>query len=256
MIFTDTHTHLYLPEFDKDRDLVMENALKNNITRFFLPNIDSTTTLALLALSDAYPKNCFPMMGLHPGSVKENFEEELELVKVALNTNRFYAIGEIGIDLYWDKTFIKEQKIAFQQQIELAKKYALPIVIHMRDAFDETFEIVQAMNDEKLSGIFHCFSGTLEQANKIISLGGFKLGIGGVLTFKNAGLDRVIKEVDTKHLVLETDSPYLSPVPFRGKRNESAYLINVAQTLAELHSISLEQVADITTENSKTIFGI
>ena len=256
MIFTDTHTHLYLPEFDQDRDPVMENALKKNITRFFLPNIDSTTTNALLALSAAYPKNCFPMMGLHPGSVKENFEEELELVKEALNNHTFYAVGEIGIDLYWDKTFIKEQRTAFQKQIELAKKHALPIVVHMRDAFDETFEIVQALNDEKLWGIFHCFSGTLKQANKIISLGGFKLGIGGVLTFRNAGLDRVIKEVDTKHLVLETDLPYLSPVPYRGKRNESAYLINVAQTLAELHGLSLEQVADITTENSKTIFGI
>ena len=210
----------------------------------------------MLALAMAYPENCFPMMGLHPGSVKENYEEELKLVEAELSRQKFYAVGEIGIDLYWDKTFIREQKIAFQKQIAMAKKHALPIVIHMRNSFNETYEIVEALNDEELSGIFHCFSGSLEQAKKIISLGGFKLGIGGVLTFKNSGLDEVIREIDIKHLVLETDSPYLAPVPYRGKRNESAYLVNVAEKLAELHHISIEEVANITTENSKVVFGI
>lgn len=256
MILTDTHTHLYLEEFDGDRKDVIENAMKKNIKRFFLPNIDSSTVNAMLALADAYPGNCFPMMGLHPGSVKENYEAELKLVEAGLAQQKFYAVGEIGIDLYWDKTFIGEQKIAFQKQIELAKKHALPIVIHMRDSFNETYEIVEALNNEQLSGIFHCFSGTLEQAKKIISLGGFKLGIGGVLTFKNSGLDKVISEIDIKHLVLETDSPYLAPVPYRGKRNESAYLVNVAEKLAELHHTSVEEVANITTENSRVIFGV
>ncbi len=253
-MLTDTHAHLYLDDFDNDRDRVIENAIQLGITQFFLPNIDSSSIDALLALSNAYPENCFPMMGLHPCSVKENFEEELTLVEEWLSKEKFYAIGETGIDLYWDKTFFSHQEIVFRKQIELAKKFKLPIVIHSRNSFDEIDKIIDELNDDNLKGIFHCFSGTIEQAEKIIAYGGFKLGIGGVVTFKNAGLDKVINQIDLKHIVLETDSPYLAPVPHRGKRNESGYLLLIAQKVAAIYNIPVEKLAEITTGNAKAIF--
>ena len=256
MTLTDTHTHLYLKEFDHDRNRVIENAMQLGVTRFFLPNIDSSSIDDLLTLTNTYPENCFPMMGLHPCSVKENFEEELAFVEDWLSKSKFYAIGEIGIDLHWDKTFFKQQEAAFRKQIGLAKKFKLPIVIHSRNSFDEIFNIIDDVNDDDLKGIFHCFSGTLEQAEKIIAYGGFRLGIGGVVTFKNAGLDKVVSQIDVKHIVLETDAPYLAPAPHRGKRNESAYLLHTAQKVADLYNISVDEIAEITTCNSKAIYGI
>lgn len=256
MLFYDTHTHLYLEEFAVDRQETIQRAVEAGVDKFFLPNIDSTSIEGMLQMEKDFPRRCFPMMGLHPCSVKGNYQTQLKEVKSWLDKHKFYAIGEIGIDLYWDKTFEEEQKTVFKEQIILAKKHKLPIVIHLRNAFDETFEIVEQLNDANLKGIFHCFSGTKEQAEKIISLGGFKLGIGGVVTFKNAGLDKAIMDINPEHLVLETDSPYLAPVPFRGKRNESAYLLLVAQKLAEIYNLPLEKIASITTANANEVFDI
>lgn len=256
MILTDTHTHLYSEQFKDDIDEVVQKAIKLGISRFFLPNIDSGYTNALLALAKKYPDNMFPMMGLHPCSVKADYQQELEHVEKMLSAHQVVAIGEIGIDLYWDKTFLKEQQAAFRYQIRLAKANNLPFVIHCRDAFDEIFEILDEENDENMRGIFHCFTGNLEQAQKIINYGGFKLGIGGVVTFKNAGLDKVVEQLDLAHLVLETDAPYLAPVPYRGKRNESAYLTEIATKIASLKQVSLEEVASITTKNSIEVFGV
>jgi len=206
-------------------------------------------------LGKKYPNNCFPMMGLHPTSVKENYKEELAVVEEWLAKEKFCAVGEIGIDLYWDKTLLKEQQEAFRYQIDLAKKYELPFVIHCRDSFNEIFEILDEMNDEKMRGIFHCFTGNVEQANHIINYGDFKIGIGGVVTFKNSGLDKTVEQIDLEHLVLETDSPYLAPTPFRGKRNESTYLYNIAEKVADIYNLPIETVAEVTTENSKKVFG-
>lgn len=256
MILTDTHTHLYSEQFKDDIDEVVQKAIDLGITRFFLPNIDSGYTNALLALAKKYPDNMFRMMGLHPCSVKADYQQELEHVEKMLSEHQVVAIGEIGIDLYWDKTFFKEQQAAFRYQIRLAKANNLPFVIHCRDAFDEIFEILDEENDENMRGIFHCFTGNLEQAQKIINYGGFKLGIGGVVTFKNAGLDKVVEQISLEHLVLETDAPYLAPVPYRGKRNESAYLIEIATKIASLKQVSLEEVASITTKNSIEVFGV
>lgn len=256
MILTDTHTHLYSEQFKDDIDEVVQKAINLGISRFFLPNIDSGYTAALLALAKKYPDNMFPMMGLHPCSVKADYQQELTHVEKMLPEHQVVAIGEIGIDLYWDKTFFKEQQAAFRHQIRLAKANNLPFVIHCRDAFDEIFEILDEENDENMRGIFHCFTGNLEQAQKIINYGGFKLGIGGVVTFKNAGLDKVVEQINLEHLVLETDAPYLAPVPYRGKRNESAYIIEIATKVANLKQVSLEEVAKITTTNSKTVFGV
>jgi len=256
MILTDTHTHLYSEQFKEDIDEVVQKAINLGISRFFLPNIDSGYTNALLALAKKYPDNMFPMMGLHPCSVKTNYQQELEQVEKMLSEHQVIAIGEIGIDLYWDNTFFKEQQAAFRHQIRLAKANNLPFVIHCRDAFDAIFEILDEENDENMRGIFHCFTGNLEQAQKIINYGGFKLGIGGVVTFKNAGLDKVVEQINLEHLVLETDAPYLAPVPYRGKRNESAYIIEIATKVANLKQVSLEEVAKITTINSKTVFGV
>ncbi|MDF1551292.1 MAG: TatD family hydrolase [Bacteroidales bacterium] len=256
MNFIDTHTHLFLEEFNKDRDLVIESAIAKGVNQFFLPNIDSSSIDDLINLSTKYPDNCFPMMGLHPTSVKENFEEELELVEKYLEKEKFYGVGETGIDLYWDKTFIEEQERAFRYQIKLAKKYKLPIIIHVRDSFDEVFKIVDELNDDSLTGIFHCFSGDYIQAEKIIGYKGFKLGIGGVITFKNSNLSEIISKIDLQHIVLETDAPFLSPVPKRGRRNESAYLIYIAQKIADLHNISIETVAEISTKNARQLFKI
>lgn len=254
MILTDTHTHLYLDQFDEDRDEVITRAINQGVQRIFLPNIDSTTTAAMNALCAQFPKNCFPMMGLHPCSVKNNWQDELDHVKAELDTGRYCAVGEIGMDLYWDKTHLAEQKQAFATQTEWAKELKLPIVIHVRDSFNETFEVVEALNDHNLTGIFHCFTGTLQQAQRIIDFGGFKLGIGGVVTFKNSGLDEIVKQIPLKHLVLETDAPYLTPAPYRGKRNETGYVILVAEKLAEIYDLSVSEIASITTQNSIEVF--
>lgn len=256
MIFTDTHTHLYSNQFDEDREQVIETCLNDEITRLFLPNIDKNSVDGMMSLVNQYPNNCFPMIGIHPCSVNQDWKQEIKEYEQLLTQHKFYAIGEIGIDLYWDKTFVNEQKEAFEYQILLAKKEKLPIVIHARDSFNEIFEIVDKHNDENLTGIFHCFTGTIEQAQKIMNYGGFKMGIGGVVTFKNAGLDKVVAQIPMEYLVLETDSPYLAPHPYRGKRNESSYLKIIAHKIAELKGISIQEVADITTANSKQIFGI
>lgn len=255
MVLTDSHTHLYSEAFDEDRDEVIKKALDNGVERFFIPAIDSSYTDAMFALEKAYPKNMFLMMGLHPTHVKGNYLEELRHVENLLSKRRFYAVGEIGIDLYWDRTFLKEQQEAFRYQIRLAKKHRLPIVIHCRDAFDEIFEVLEGEKGKGLYGIFHCFTGTLEQAKKAISYN-MKLGIGGVATFKNGKIDSFLKELDMKHIVLETDAPYLAPVPYRGKRNESAYLVHVVAKLSDIYGKHAEEIAEITTENTKTVFGI
>ena len=253
---TDTHTHLYSEEFDADRNEMMQKAIQAGVTRFFVPSIDSTYTQKMYDLEKQYSENVFLMMGLHPCYVKpETFEQELIHVEQELASKKFYAVGEIGIDLYWDKTTLHIQKMAFKRQIQLAKKHQLAINIHCRDAFDEIFEVLESEKSDDLFGIFHCFTGDFEQAKKAISLG-MKLGIGGVATFKNGKIDQFLNQIDLKHLVLETDSPYLAPVPYRGKRNESSYTLLVAQKLAEIYNLPLEEIAKITTENSKQIFGI
>ncbi len=255
MTITDTHTHLYSEEFDIDRDEMMQRALNAGVTRFFIPAIDSNYIQKMYALEANYPENVFLMMGLHPTYVKDNYLDELQMVEQQLASRKFYAIGEIGIDLYWDKTHLKEQQIAFRRQIQLAKKYKLPIVIHCRDAFDEIFEILEEEKSADLFGIFHCFSGTHKQALQAISYN-MKLGIGGVVTFKNGKIDQFINQIDLSHIVLETDSPYLAPLPFRGKRNESSYIVNVVDKLASLYRLPSQEIAIQTTENSKAIFGI
>lgn len=255
MILTDTHTHLYSEAFDEDRHEAIARAIDIGVNRFFIPAIDSSYTKAMYDLEKSYPSNVFLMMGLHPTHVKENYKEELKHVEEQLLERQFYAVGEIGIDLYWDKTFLKQQQEAFAYQIQLAKKYKLPIVIHCRDAFDEIFEVLEQEKGADLFGIFHCFTGTLEQAHKVISYG-MKLGVGGVATFKNGKIDQFLNKIDLKHIVLETDSPYLAPVPYRGKRNESAYLIEVLQKLALIYNLSKTEIANRTTANSKEVFGV
>ena len=255
MILTDTHTHLYSSQFDEDRTQMINSCIDKGISRLFLPNIDSDSIGGMLALEKEFPNNCYAMMGLHPCSVADNYKVELALVEEWLSKRNFCAIGEIGIDLYWDKSTLANQQDAFRTQINWAKERDLPFVIHCRDAFDEIFEIMDELNDDKMRGIFHCFTGNIAQANHIINYKGFKLGIGGVVTFKNAGLDKVVEQIDLKHLVLETDSPYLAPMPYRGKRNESSYLINIVDKISDLHSVSIDEVAKITTANSKEVFG-
>ena len=254
-IFTDTHTHLYSEEFEQDRGEMIQRAINAGVSRFFIPAIDSTCTQAMYDLEQDFPENVFLMMGLHPTYVKDNFEAELAHVASELAKRKFYAIGEIGIDLYWDKTHLKEQQIAFRQQIQWAKQYKLPIVIHCREAFDEIFEILEEEKSPELFGIFHCFSGTYEQALQAISYN-MLLGIGGVVTFKNGKIDQFLDRIDLQHIVLETDSPYLAPIPFRGKRNESSYVVNVAAKLAAIYNLSVTEIAQITTENAKRVFGI
>ncbi len=255
MIITDTHTHLYSEAFDEDREAMMKRAIEANVKRFFIPAIDSTYTEAMLQLEKAFPEHVFLMAGLHPTHVKDNYKTELAHVESQLASRSFCAVGEIGIDLYWDKTTLDIQLEAFQHQIHLAKQYKLPIVIHCRDAFDEIFEVLEQEKSDELYGIFHCFTGTLDQAHQAISYN-MKLGIGGVVTFKNGKIDQFINQIDLKHIVLETDSPYLAPKPFRGKRNESAYINKVLEKLSELYEIRETEIARITTQNSKDIFKI
>lgn len=256
MIFTDTHTHLYSKDFEPDRKLLINKALDAGIKRLFMPNISRESIAGMLEVEAEFPEYCFPMMGLHPCSVAEDVEEELKTVEEWLAKRKFTAIGEIGIDLYWDKTFFKQQQDAFRRQIQLAKKYALPYVIHSRNSFDETMEIVSEFKNDRIKAIFHCFSGNVKQAEQIIEAGDFKLGIGGVVTFKNSGLDKVVEAIDLEHLVLETDAPYLAPAPYRGKRNEPEYLILIAKKIAEIKQRSLEEVAAATTANSVYVFGV
>jgi TatD DNase family protein len=253
-MFIDTHIHLYAEEFDADRDLLIQRALKNNVAKFYLPNVDSESITRMHGLEKNYPDNCFAMMGLHPCSVKENVYDELKLSEEWLKKRKYAAIGEIGIDLYWDKTFYKEQVHAFKTQIQWALDYNYSIIIHCRDAFDQVYECLTSFH--KLpKGIFHCFSGNVEQAKKIIALNNFKLGIGGVLTFKNSGLDKVVSEIEIEHLVLETDAPYLAPAPQRGRRNEPVFILEVAKRLAEIKEISLFEVEEITEKNAQFIFS-
>lgn len=253
MVLTDTHAHLYLEQFDVDRDQMVQRAFDAGVKYMLLPNIDRNSAPKMLDLCDKYPDNLFPMIGLHPTDVKENFEDELQMISGYLSRRKFYAIGETGIDLYWDKTHLKEQKAALRYQVQLAKDHGLPLVLHVRESFDEIFEVIDQMADEQLTGVFHCFTGNLAQAQHAISLG-FKLGLGGVLTYKNSGLDKVAEALDSDHFVLETDSPYLTPAPFRGKRNESAYVRFVAERLAAIKKMTLEEVARITTTNAQRLF--
>ena len=253
-MFVDTHTHLYSEEFNTDIDTALQKAIDAGVEKFFLPNIDSSSAAGMHTLCEKYPQRCFAMMGLHPCSVKENYKEELAIAYKYLQSKKYIAVGEIGIDLYWDKTFYTQQVEAFEMQINWALEFNLPIVIHCRNSFDEIYEVLCSL--KKLpKGIFHCFSGNAEQAQKIIDNTGFKLGIGGVITFKNSGLDKAIENIDLKHLVLETDAPYLAPVPYRGKRNESAYIPLIAAKLAEVKKCSLLEVANVTTANAQEIFG-
>lgn len=255
MNFIDTHSHLYSDQFDSDRDLIIENAINKGVTKIILPAIDSSYTQKMYELEQQYPDTIFLMMGLHPCDVKENYLDELLFIENELKSRKFCAIGEIGIDLFWDKTTLDIQKIAFQKQIQLAKQYKLPINIHCRDAFEEVFKVLELEKGDDLFGVFHCFSGTIEDAKRAISYN-LKLGIGGVVTFKNGKIDQFLNEIPIEHLVLETDSPYLAPVPFRGKRNESSYIPLIAEKLASIYNISVNEVAFITTQTAQNIFKI
>jgi TatD DNase family protein len=254
-MLTDTHTHLYSEAFDSDRSAVVQRALDAGVSRFFIPAIDSDYTQKMLDLEAAFPKHVFLMMGLHPTHVNENAKQELARVKSWLDKRKFYAVGEIGIDLYWDKTYLKAQQEAFQTQVRWAKERKMPINIHCREAFDEVFEILESEKSPDLRGIFHCFTGNLAQAQKALSYN-LKLGIGGVVTFKNGQIDRFLNKIPLSEIVLETDAPYLAPTPFRGKRNESAYLQNIVEKLVEIYGLSPEQIARKTTENALEVFDI
>lgn len=253
MKFTDTHTHLYSEAFDEDQDTMIQRAIEAGVTRFFIPAIDSEYTGRMYALEKKYPNEMFLMAGLHPTHVKENYEEELAHVALQFKERDFYAVGEIGIDLYWDKSTLAIQQDAFKRQIQLAKQYQKPIVIHCREAFDEVFEVLESEKGDDLYGIFHCFTGTKEQALQAISYK-MKLGIGGVTTFKNGKIDQFLAEIPLEHIVLETDAPYLSPVPYRGKRNESSYLVLVAEKLATIYQRPLDEIAQITSTNANEVF--
>ncbi len=255
MDFIDTHAHLYAEEFDLDRDEMMNRSLEAGVSKILLPNIDIESIDGLLALADKFPHNCFPMMGLHPCSVKENYQEELAAIKRTLfNGRKYVAVGEIGIDLYWDKSRWIEQQDAFITQCGWATELSLPIAIHTRNATRETLDCLGQLQVQP-GGVFHCFGGSLEEANEIISLG-YALGIGGVVTYKNSNLPEILKNIDIKHILLETDAPYLSPVPYRGKRNESSYIPIIAETLSKIYNLPLDEIAEITTANSKKLFSL
>lgn len=253
-MFVDTHSHIYSAEFSSDRSEVIANGLKSGVSKIVLPNIDSSTIKPLLDLAISNPDLFIPLIGLHPTSVKEDFHKELEIIEYWLNKRKFSGIGEIGIDLYWDKTFINEQVEAFRIQIGWAKKAGMPVVIHVRDSFPEVLEVIEQEKGESLRGVFHSFTGTAEQAAQVIELG-FKIGIGGIVTFKNSGLDAVVQQIKLEHILLETDSPWLAPVPYRGKRNESAYISIIAAKVAALHHTSTDEVSRITTQNAQQLFG-
>lgn len=255
MQLIDTHTHLFLPEFDADRTEILQRAIDKGVTKCFLPNIDISTISQLLKTCDEFPATCFPMMGLHPCSVDADYEKQLMVIKEWFGKRKFYAVGEIGIDLYHDTTFAEQQKKAFRIQVEWAKEMNLPIVIHCRNSFNEVMDIVTQVLDERLKGIFHCFTGSTEDAKRIMNLKSFKMGIGGVVTYKNSTLPQALSEIPLSYIVLETDSPYLTPVPFRGKRNESSYIRYVADKLSEIYHLPVEKIAEVTTRNAIAVFG-
>jgi TatD DNase family protein len=255
MILTDSHAHLYLEQFDADRHQVIRRAIDQDVRYMILPNIDKNSIGPMMQLISDFPENCFPMMGLHPTSVKEDWAVHLDAAIEWLRKGKFYAIGEMGIDLYWDKTFFAEQQEVFRRQVSLALEYDLPLVMHSRNSFDEIFQLLKEVYKPELKGVFHCFTGNLEQAMHIIKMG-FLLGIGGVLTYKNSGLAEVLKKIPLKHLILETDAPFLAPVPHRGIRNESAFVLDVAKKLAELKGLTLEEVAEVTTGNAIKLFKL
>ncbi|MCK5774530.1 MAG: TatD family hydrolase [Bacteroidales bacterium] len=254
MTLIDTHTHLYLPEFDNDRTELVKRALEQGVSKCILPNIDSDSISQIKSMKAEFPDFCEMAMGLHPTSVKENFEAELEVCYQELKTGKYIAIGEMGIDLYWDKTYYEQQKQAFRTQVTWAEEFQLPIIIHSRDSFSEIFELMDDLWTPNLRGVFHCFSGTQQEAEKIVKDYKFKLGLGGVLTFKNATLREEIKDIACDHFLLETDAPFLAPVPHRGKRNESAYVSLVAQKLADVKACTVEDIAHITTQNAQELF--
>jgi TatD DNase family protein len=255
MQLIDTHTHIYLPEFDEDRDDAVNRAVQSSVVKLLMPNIDHESVSAMLAAEKRYPGICLPMTGLHPTSVTKDFEYQLNRLENLTSEHRFYAIGETGIDLYWDKTYVKEQIASFRRQIEFALQKRLPIVIHARDSFPEIFNVLGDFKGSGLTGVFHAFSGTLQDAEKATGMG-FRLGIGGVVTFKNSGLDKIVKEVGADHIIFETDSPYLAPVPYRGKRNESSYLRLINEKVAGILGLSEEETAKITYNNSVQLFGL
>lgn len=253
MNFIDTHTHLFTDEFNNDRKEILLSALHQGVQQFYLPSIDSGSFQSMLSTREIFPENIFLMAGLHPCSVKENYQKELDLIEKFMQTNDFIGIGETGLDFFWDKTFVNQQIESLQHHIQWALHYHKPIILHTRNSTPKAIEIVSKYAGKGLTGIFHCFSGTVEEAKQIIDCG-FYLGIGGVVTFKNSGLDQVVEQLDLKHLVLETDSPYLAPVPYRGKRNQSAYLPIIAQKIAAIKNLPLEEVAEVTTKNALTVF--
>jgi len=257
-MFIDTHTHLYSEEFNEDRTAIVQKAIDSGVEKLFLPNIDVESINGMHQLVEEFPNNCYAMMGLHPGYVKEDWEEQLNTIEKHLfdQPEKYIAVGEIGMDLYWDKSFKNAQETVFRKQVEWAKNLKLPIVIHAREAFDEIFEILDEINTPELTGVFHCFTGNSEQANHILKYGNFKLGIGGVLTYKKAELDKLIANIDLKNLILETDSPYLPPVPFRGKRNESSYVLHIAEKLADVYGVSMKEIEIQTTQNALELFNI
>jgi len=252
----DTHTHLYLDVFDEDRHSMVARAIEAGVKRMLLPNIDQSSIAGMHALCDAFPQNCFPMMGLHPCDVKEDFLSVLNEMELQFAKRKYVAVGETGIDLYWDKSTLHNQITSFEIQIEWAKRMNLPIVIHARESFNEIFEVLDRLNDDKLRGVFHCFTGSLEQAHKIMEYGGFLMGLGGVLTYEKSGLAQVAKDIPIESIILETDSPFLTPKPYRGKRNESAYVKFVAEKLAEAKEMPLHDVAAITTANAVAMFRL
>ena len=254
-MYTDTHTHIYLKDFDEDRKQIIKECLDSGVNKLLLPNIDKSSIADVIKTCELYKDICYPMVGLHPCYVKDAYKNDLNYLKPIIKTIDTIAIGEIGIDLYWDKSNLENQREAFKTQINWAKEFKLPIVIHARDSYNEIFEVLDQLNDENLKGVFHCFSSTLEDADRILNYGGFKLGIGGVVTFKNSGLDKVVKNVDIKNIVLETDSPYLTPTPFRGTRNKSSYIPIIANKLSDIYEISSEEIGNITSKNAKEIFN-
>ncbi|MDP4267692.1 MAG: TatD family hydrolase [Bacteroidota bacterium] len=257
MVLVDSHAHLYLEDFKDDIDNVIKDSIDNGIKYMILPNIDSMSIESMLALAARYPENCFPSIGIHPTSINENYQDELEAVEKEIKENyrKYCCIGEIGIDLYWDKTYQEQQEIAFIRQMKLAEDLKLPISIHSRNSMNEMIRILKKEKPGNVNGVFHCFPGNTIEANKVIEMG-FKLGIGGVVTFKNAGIKDVVKNIPLEHIILETDAPYLTPVPYRGKRNESKYIRLIAEEVAKIKELSLEEVAEVTTGNALELFRI
>lgn len=255
MQLIDSHTHLYLPEFDDDRDEIIGRALKCNVTRMLLPNINKDSLDPMMQMVRNYPDICYPMIGIHPTSIKDDYKKQLEAVNKNLRKERFIAIGEIGIDLYWDKTFLKEQEMAFTEQLKIAGRENLPVVIHSRESLEKILQLLDESGIKNLRGVFHAFTGNIEQAREIIRRG-FMLGIGGILTFNNSDLDKTVELIDVEKIILETDSPYLAPVPKRGKRNESSYIRFIAEKLAEIKTMNVEEIARITTSNCINLFNL